>query len=67
MVNKKIIIEIDKQGAVVLKTEGYTGTSCVTDTKIIKQILGKESRRALLPSYFEEGGKVQKKYLSLCG
>lgn len=64
---KQIIIEVDATGEITLKTEGYTGKSCVKDSQFVKDLLGTETHRALTPTYYEENEQKCTKYLTLCG
>jgi hypothetical protein len=65
---KKIILDISDDGEIKIETQGYVGKSCVTETKFLKDLLGKETAVQLTPAYFMTDQKtVVKKHLGLCG
>ena len=64
---KEIIIDISNEGEIRIETKGFKGKSCVSETQFLKDLLGKETERWLVPTYWQEEEKVIKKYLPLCG
>ena len=64
---KEIIIDVSTEGEVKIETRGFKGKSCITESKFIKDLLGKETSQSLTPAYWEEEKVAVKKYLPLCG
>jgi len=64
---KEIIVEVSNEGEVKLETRGFKGKSCITESKFLKDLLGKETTQSLTPAYYQEEKEVVKKYLPLCG
>lgn len=64
---KEIIIDIGQSGEVRIETRGFKGSSCITESQFIKDVLGVEAERMPTPCYFQEGGEIVTKYLPLCG
>ncbi len=64
---KEIIVDISNEGEVRIETRGFKGKSCVVESQFLKDLLGKETEKALTPTYWEEEQTVIKKYLPLCG
>ena len=64
---KEIIIEITDSGELKLETRGFSGKACITETQAIKDLLGSEVSRQLVPAYYTFLNKELKKYLPLCG
>ena len=64
---KEIIVEVSNEGEVKLETRGFKGKSCITESKFLKDLLGKETAQNLTPAYYQEEKEVVKKYLPLCG
>jgi hypothetical protein len=54
MSEKKIEITVSPEGAVSIKTAGYTGSSCKDATRDIERALGVAGRESLLPEYFQQ-------------
>lgn len=54
MSEKKIEITVSPEGAVSVKTAGFTGSSCRDATRDIEQALGVAGREHLLPEYFNQ-------------
>jgi hypothetical protein len=66
--NKKIIMNVSEDGEIKIETQGYSGKSCMEESKFLKQALGEEVAVQLTPAYFAvEGKKTVKKMLPLCG
>jgi hypothetical protein len=64
---KQIIVEITEEGEVRLETKGFTGKACVEEAQFLKDLIGEEIQRQLVPAYYQQGKTVIKKYLPLCG
>lgn len=64
---KKIIIDISDEGELFIETNGFKGEVCLKESQFIKDLLGKEKARQLIPAYYEKAKKVIRKYLPLCG
>ena len=64
---KQIVIEITEEGEVRLETRGFSGKSCVEESQFIKDLIGEEIQRQLIPAYYQTGKNVIKKPLPLCG
>jgi hypothetical protein len=59
---KKIEITVSPEGAVSIKTAGFTGSSCKDATRDIERAIGVAGRESLLPEYFQQahaGNQVQ--------
>jgi hypothetical protein len=67
--NKKIIMDVSEDGEVKIETLGYSGKSCIAESKFLKQALGVEVATQLTPAYFVTSTDkvVKKKMLPLCG
>jgi hypothetical protein len=50
---KTIEITVSPEGAVSIKTAGFTGSSCRDATRDIERALGVSSTEHLLPEYFQ--------------
>ncbi len=50
--SKKIEITVSAEGAVSIKTSGFTGSSCRDATRDMEKALGVSGREHLLPEYF---------------
>ena len=64
---KQIIVEITEDGEVRLETKGFVGKACVQEAQFLKDLIGEEIQRQLVPAYFQQGKTVIKKHLPLCG
>lgn len=65
---KKIIIDLLDNGEVHIETTGFQGPTCVEETQFLKDFLGRETFKRLIPAYFVRvKNKIIKKYLQLCG
>jgi hypothetical protein len=53
MSEKKIEITVSPEGAVSIKTAGFTGSSCRDATRDIERALGVAGTEHLLPEYFQ--------------
>jgi len=64
---KTIIVEITDEGEIRLETKGFVGKSCVEEAQFIKDLIGEEIQRQLVPTFYQRGKTVIKKHLPLCG
>jgi hypothetical protein len=64
---KQIIVEITEDGEVRLETKGFVGKACLQEAQFLKDLIGEEIQRQLVPAYFQQGKTVIKKHLPLCG
>ena len=54
MSEKTITITVSPEGAVSIKTAGFTGSSCRDATRDLERALGVSGREHLLPEYFNQ-------------
>ena len=54
MSEQKIEITVSPEGAVSIKTAGFTGSACKDATRDIERALGVAGRESLLPEYFQQ-------------
>ena len=54
MSEKKIEITVNPEGAVSMKTTGFTGGSCREATRELERALGMSGRESLLPEFFNQ-------------
>jgi len=64
---KQIIVEITEDGEVRLETKGFVGKACLQEAQFLKDLIGEEIQRQLVPAYFQQGKTVINKHLPLCG
>jgi len=64
---KQIIIDVLDSGEIKLETRGFTGKSCIQESEFVKNLLGHELERELVPAYYTQDNVKIKKYLPLCG
>lgn len=66
---KEIVIDISDDGEIRLETRGFKGKACIAETEFLKNLLGHEIHRQLVPAYYqhEHQKKAVRKYLPLCG
>lgn len=64
---KEIVVDVSDDGEIRIETRGFSGKSCITESRFIKNILGKEIESHLTPTYWQKTGINIKKYLPLCG
>lgn len=62
---KEIIIDISDEGEVKLETRGFKGKACIEESQFLKELLGREIMKRLVPAYYQT--TKTKKYLQLCG
>jgi hypothetical protein len=54
MSEKKIEITVSPEGAVSIKTSGFSGASCRDATRELERALGVAGKESLLPEYFQQ-------------
>ena len=64
---KEIVIDVSDDGEVRIETRGFSGKSCIAESRFIKDVLGKETEKQLTPTYWQKTNTKIKKYLPLCG
>ena len=64
---KRIVIDISDDGEISIETQGYTGKSCLEESQFLKDILGNEIQRSLIPAAYTRNNKKVTKHLLLCG
>ena len=64
---KQIIIDVMNDGEIKIETKGFKGKSCIEETQFLKDLLGEEKARNLVPAYYIKNKKSVRKYLPLCG
>ena len=64
---KEIVIDVSNDGQIQVETKGFTGKSCIEESRFIKEVLGSETVRQLTPTYWQKNQAKIKKYLPLCG
>ena len=60
MSEKKIEITVNPEGAVSMKTTGFTGGSCREATRELERALGISGRESLLPEFFVRNGNSER-------
>ncbi len=65
---KQIIIDVLDSGEIKIETKGFKGKSCIEESQFLKDLLGEEKARQLVPAYYQTKNKtVIRKHLPLCG
>jgi hypothetical protein len=64
---KEIVIDISDDGEIRLETRGFKGKACIEEAGFLKDLLGHETSRQLVPAYYEYQKKPVRRYLPLCG
>lgn len=59
MSEKKIEITVSPEGAVNIKTAGFTGSSCKDATRELERALGVSGRETLLPEFYRQANTGQ--------
>ena len=59
MSEKKIEITVNPEGAVSMKTTGFTGGSFREATRELERALGMSGRESLLPEFFVRNGNAE--------
>ncbi len=64
---KQIIIDVMDDGEVKIETKGFQGKSCIEEAQFLKDLLGEEKARNLVPAYYIRKKTAIRKHLPLCG
>jgi len=64
---KEIVIDISDTGEVYVETRNFKGKACLEETQFLKDLLGRQTFKQLLPAYFVNEKQHVKKYLNICG
>jgi len=64
---KQIIIDVMDSGEIKIETKGFTGKSCIEEAQFLKDLLGEEKARNLVPAYYTKNKTAIRKHLPLCG
>ena len=64
---KQIIIDVMDSGEIKIETKGFQGKSCIEEAQFLKDLLGEEKARNLVPAYYTKKKTAIRKYLPLCG
>ncbi len=59
MSEKKIEITVSPEGAVSIKTAGFTGSSCRVATRDIECALGVSGKESLLPEFYGQTNAIE--------
>ncbi len=59
MSEKKFEITVSPDGAVNIKTAGFTGSSCKDATRDLEKALGVSGRETLLPEFYSQASTGQ--------
>lgn len=55
MAEKKIVIDINEEGALHAETFGMQGTECITELDKLMKDIARHGRSSKKPEYFKEG------------
>ena len=64
---KAIIIDVMDDGEIKIETKGFQGKACIDESQFLKDLLGEETIRNLVPAYYTRKKTAIRKYLPLCG
>jgi hypothetical protein len=64
---KEIVVDVSDDGEIRIETRGFTGKRCIVESQFIKDVLGKETKKQLTPTYWHKATSTVKKHLPLCG
>lgn len=64
---KQIIVTVANDGEVTIETRGYTGKSCIEQSRFLKDLLGEEVAVQLCPTYYQKEDETVTRILPLCG
>ncbi|SLM30778.1 conserved hypothetical protein [Desulfamplus magnetovallimortis] len=64
---KQIIIDICSDGEVHVETKGFTGSECLESSQFVKDLLGSEVERELVPAFYMRNRELVRRHLPLCG
>jgi hypothetical protein len=59
MSEKRIEITVSPEGAVSIKTSGYSGSSCRDATRDIERALGVSGKESLLPEFYGQTSTIE--------
>jgi hypothetical protein len=59
MSEKKIEITVSPEGAVSIKTAGFTGSSCRDATRDLERALGVSGKESLLPEFYGQTSTIE--------
>lgn len=64
---KQIIVDVLDSGEVKIETRGFQGKECIAESQFLKDFLGEETFRQLVPAYYTKNKTTIRKHLPLCG
>lgn len=64
---KQIIVDVSDDGEIHLETKNFSGDVCLKESEFIKELLGHEKARQLVPAFYMQNKKLVKQFLPLCG
>jgi TFIIF-interacting CTD phosphatase-like protein len=64
---KQIIVDVLDSGEVKIETKGFRGKECIEESRFLKDLLGEETARQLVPTYYTRNKIAIRKHLPLCG
>lgn len=64
---KQIIIDVLDSGEIKIETKGFKGKSCIEESQFLKDLLGEETARNLVPIYYTKNKVAIRNHLPLCG
>ena len=64
---KQIYIDVMDDGEIKIETKGFKGITCIEESQFLKNLLGKEISRNLVPALYIKKKTKIKRYLPLCG
>lgn len=64
---KQIIVDVLDSGEVKIETKGFKGKSCIEESQFLKDLLGEEKARNLVPAYYTKNKVAIRRHLPLCG
>ena len=64
---KHIIIDVMDDGEIKIETKGFQGKSCIEESQFLKDLLGEETIRNLVPAFYTRKKTMIRKHLPLCG
>ena len=64
---KQIIVDIAVDGEIKISTKGFTGITCVEESKFMKDLLGHETSVQLVAVYYATTDEQEKQFIPICG
>ena len=64
---KQIIVDIAVDGEIKISTKGFTGKTCVEESKFLKDLLGHETSVQLVAAYYATTDEQEKQLIPICG